>query len=60
MAWLVCQGPEKAKLEAEREVSLERSPVDRPLGVVAKRENLCIDPLMPIREHSLQEKEINN
>ena len=60
MAWMVCQGPGKAKLEAEGEVSLETSPVDRPLGVVAKRENLCIDPLMPIREHSLQDKEINN
>ena len=56
---MVCQGPGKAKLEAEGEVSLERSPVDRPLGVATKRENLCIDPLMPIREHSLQ-KEINN
>ena len=60
MAWMVCQGPGKAKLEAEGEVSLETNPVDRPLGVVAKRENLCIDPLMPIREHSLQDKEINN
>ena len=39
---------------------MERSPVDRPLGVVAKRENLCTDPLMPIREHALQKKEINN